>query len=112
MILQTNNIEGRDDRRESKRIEFIQYTYFKSEGIFEIRECWLNNISSGGISIYINCELAEGNEIVVLYNVGAKIRKDRVIVKHINKILNNWQCGCAFLESDDDRKLIIENILK
>jgi hypothetical protein len=110
MIFKKKQEDKQKERREFKRIDFIQSSYFKTTGKSEINECWFNNISAGGISIDIDFDLPAGNEILVIYKIGSKIMKDPVMIKHKSRILNNWRCGCSFLNKDEERMYIIDNL--
>ena len=101
--------KGREpvQRRQFERIDFIQASYFTEadSGSGEnAHDCWFNNISVGGMSFDIREEsLREGDVIIVLYKLGTKIMRDRVLVQYARRVLNNWRCGCTFLDSDGKR---------
>lgn len=104
-----------DEKRKFERVDFMQATYFmiaqgaSGTGDAPALDCWFNNISIGGLSIDIHDDtLALGDEIVVLYKLGSKLRRDRVVVRFIQRILNNYRCGCLYIDEDQDRTAIIQ----
>ena len=107
MFWKKKNGDTQTEKRQFDRIDLIQSSYnFPVSGDEkpETRECWINNISVGGISIDIHPdELRSGNVIVLLYKLGTKIRRDRVTVLHCSRVINNRRCGCVFTEDDNKR---------
>jgi len=108
MFRKRNNSDTQAEKRRFDRIDLIQSSYYfpvSGDEKPETRECWINNVSVGGISIDIHPGdgLRDGNVIVLLYKLGAKIRRDNVKVLHCRKVINNRRCGCEFTEDDGKR---------
>lgn len=103
------------DQRKNTRIDLYQATYYKmphDSPNSVIHDCWLNNISSGGISFDTNNnEIAQGDQIMLLYRLETNIRKDLVTVRHVRQVFNNWRYGCKFNSEDENRAKSIDSFI-
>jgi len=96
------------ERRRFQRIDLFQASYCKL--IDEVPEslmhdCWINNISLGGICFDLKeDDLEDEDKIVILFKIGAKFRKDKAVIKNARKVFNNWRYGCEFIEEIDDER--------
>lgn len=108
--------KSEDERRRFERIDFIQATFYKfsaDEKENKVVECFLNNISMGGISFDTKDEqLKENDNIKLMYKVGTILRRDSLIVKHIARVFNNWRVGCEFCEEEPERDNMIIAYIK
>ncbi|HPI21722.1 MAG TPA: PilZ domain-containing protein [Spirochaetota bacterium] len=99
------------NKRQYDRIDFVQASYYRIINDSQeqtAHECWFNNISVGGFSVDIPSNgIAEGDRLMVLYKIGVKMRKDRVVVRFIRKALNNLRLGCEFVDDDIERTSLI-----
>ncbi len=97
------------NKRKFERIDFIQATYFKIvDGESGIDECFLNNISTGGLSFDTKDKQVKiGDEIIVMYKIGNHLRRDSLLIKHVDKVFNNWRCGGEFSNEDFEREKMI-----
>ena len=116
MFFKKNNTnKSSSNNRLHERVEFIQATYFKAqsgEPNSNVEECYLNNISIGGLSFDSKNEsLKEGDKIFIMYTVGSEVRKDELVIKHAKRVFNNWRCGCEFSDSDIIRNDIIKEYI-
>lgn len=111
-----NNDSNGADKREFERIDFVQSTYFKvleDKTGSSVDECFINNISIGGISFDIKTDsLKKDDEVMVVYKIRKEVRRDRLVVRHIRKVFNNHRCGCQFIEQNKERNEIIKNYIK
>lgn len=105
-----------EDEREFERIDLIQSSYFSTlnSDSSSTKECWVNNISLGGISIDVNPTriLQKKDHITVMYRLGYFIRQDEVEVVHCSQVLGNWRCGCSFLVEDHERDEMIRDYIR
>mgnify|MGYP003802969519 CR=1 FL=1 len=105
----------RMERRKHRRIEFVQATYCRMMGeqaVAMMHDCWISNISVGGMSVDIKSNVApqgEPDAMMVLYKIGTRIRNDLVSIRSARQVLGNLRYGCAFLEHDEKRLASIEN---
>jgi c-di-GMP-binding flagellar brake protein YcgR len=104
-----------DEKRRFERFDFIQATFYKFSGDekeSKIVECFLNNISVGGISFDTKDEqLKENDSIKLMYKIGTILRRDTLFVKHLVRVFNNWRVGCEFSDEEPDRdKMIIRYV--
>lgn len=76
-------------------------------------DCWINNISYGGISIDVDIQNppSRGERLTVLYKLGVSVRRDVVEVLYTDQAINNWRCGCRFTETDENRSRLIRKFL-
>lgn len=105
------------DKRTFPRIDLFQSTYYlpgtnpeESEG----RECWINNISLGGLSLDVdqNTRYRSGDTLIVLYRIGRHVRKDLVRIVHSHQAIKNWRCGCVFEDDSPERDRIIRDCVE
>jgi len=104
------------EKRKGPRADFYQSSYFlplKKEGESATYECWFNNIGEGGLSFETEKEtLREGDEIQILYKIGLKLRNDTLKVLSARTSFNKYKYGCAFIDSDENRNLMIGEYFK
>lgn len=117
MIFKRNKKYGFIEKRSFRRVDFIQPTFFKliNDNIkSSTEECYISNISYGGISFEIKTPaLKRGNEVLLLYKVNNTVRRDKMVVCYVEKVFNNYRCGCKFIQFDKIRdSLISKAILK
>jgi len=104
------------EKRKEPRVRFYQASYFlpvsqsEESGTFE---CWFNNISEGGLSFETNLsKMKEGDEVKVLYKIGTKYRNDNLKIQFASRSLDKYKYGCAFVDSDENRKMMIDEYFK
>lgn len=104
------------ERRRNKRASFFQSSYFlqiNTTGGSGTSECWFNNISEGGLAFETRHSiLKEGDEIKVLYKLGAQLRNDSLRIQSATKVFDKYRYSCTFINSDENRKLMIEEYFK
>ncbi len=104
------------EKRRETRTDFFQSSYFLPVSNGEESatfKCWFNNISEGGLSFETTeNNLKEGDEIKILYKLGTKIRNDSLRIQFTSRFLDRYKYGCAFIDSDDLRKDLIDQYLK
>jgi hypothetical protein len=108
------NTDKNKEKRKYERIDFVQATYFKlADGESGIDECFLNNISTGGLSFDTkDRQLNIGDDIIIMYKVGTQLRRDNLRIKHVDRVFNNWRCGGKFLEDDFERDDMIRKYIE
>ncbi len=102
------------NKRKEERIDFIQATYYKiMDGESGIDECFLNNISTGGLSFDTREKQVKiGDELIIMYKIGTHLRRDTLKIKHVYKIFNNWRCGGQFADADSEREQMIRKYIE
>jgi hypothetical protein len=103
------------DERKYPRYDFFQHAYYRivEENDTDAEECWVNNISLGGLCIEIGSNiLSEGDTIKVVYKVITSFRKDELKVMYMKKVINNWRYGCLFIHDDEKRDRIIAKYIE
>ncbi|HPS58190.1 MAG TPA: PilZ domain-containing protein [Spirochaetota bacterium] len=104
------------EKRKGPRAGFYQASYFlpaNAEGESSTNECWFSNISEGGIAFETKeNNLKEGDEIKILYKIGAKLRNDALKVLTSRTRYNKFLYGCAFIDSDENRNVMINEYVK
>lgn len=104
------------EKRVDQRASFFQSSYFlpvNQGGAADTFECWFSNISEGGLAFETRAEkLHEGDEIKVLYKLGTQLRNDNLKIQFASRVLDKYRYGCAFMESDENRKLMINQYFK
>ncbi len=110
-----NKDAAKVNERKHPRYDFFQQAYYRivEENDTDAEECWVNNISLGGLCIEIgNNILTEGDIIKVVYKVITSFRKDELRVMYIKKVINNWRYGCLFIQADEKRDAIITKYIE
>lgn len=110
------NNQNKSEKRREPRASFYQSSYFlpvsMSDNV-ETFECWFNNISEGGLAFETSLDrMKEGDEVKVLYKIGTKYRNDKMKIQFACRKLDNYKYGCAFVDMDENRKMMIEEYLK
>ena len=105
------------EKRKGPRAEFYQASYFlpanTKEGEPTIYECCFSNIGEGGIAFETNeNRLKEGEEVKILYKIGAKLRNDTLKVLTARARYNKFLYGGAFVDSDENRNVMINEYCK
>ncbi len=104
------------EKRRGPRTGLYQASYFLPADSPEdstMCECWFSNIGEGGIAIETKDNLLkEGDEIKILYRIGAKLRNDIIKVMTSRKRFNQYIYGCAFIEPDTERNAMINEYFK
>jgi len=105
------------NKRKFDRVDVTNSSYFFMMGDFlksDSMECWVDNISLGGISIDVNIKskIQIDDVIFISYKLGDELRKDKVQVKHLFRVINNTRCGCVFLNDDKERSDLISSYIK
>lgn len=107
---------GMTEKRKGPRAGFYQASYFLPANSTEdahMHECWFSNIGEGGIAIETKEDmLKEGDEIRILYKIGVKLRNDNLKVLSARTRYNKFMYGCAFVEADEDRNVLINEYFK
>ena len=104
------------EKRKGPRAGLYQATYFLPANSTEdanMHECWFSNISEGGIAFETKEDnLKAGDEIKILYKIGAKMRNDVLKVLTARTRYNKFFYGCAFIYSDENRNVMINEYVK
>ncbi len=98
------------EKRSVPRTGFYQSSYFLpvNAGESGTFECWFKDISVGGAAFQTrDFQLKEGDEIKILYKIGAKLRNDKMTIRSARRVYDNFQYGCAFIDLDEGRNFII-----
>lgn len=111
----TNQKSKYKEKRQYDRTDFVQATYCKNLSNSKkssIKECYINDISQGGLSINLKeNEFENQDTIMVVYKIGANVRRDELAVVYKRRILNDWKCGCKFTDQDNLRDNLISKII-
>ena len=111
-----NKTPEKNEKRKHKRWDFVQATFYKisnPNSDNKIIECYLNNISLGGLCFDTqNEELKKGDTIKLMYKIGTVLRRDTLQVRYIQKVFNNWRIGCEFEEENLERDEMIIRYIK
>jgi hypothetical protein len=78
-------------------------------------ECWINNISVGGLALKIkdrDIKDFDCDRVNVIYRVGTHQRNDRLYIRHMDKVLMDWKFGCQFIDDDHKRGHVIRDFFK
>lgn len=104
------------EKRKGPRAGLYQATYFLPANSTEdanMHECWFSNISEGGLAFETKeNNLKEGDEIKILYKIGVKMRNDVLKVLTARKSYNKFLYGCAFIDADENRNVMINEYVK
>ncbi len=105
------NKNARKENRRSPRYKLYQSSYYLTEngGQAVTDECWLNDISDGGVSLDSSKDIPPGRRITVLYKIGTKVRREEAVVRRCGKFIHQWRCGCEFTGEDTERSRILED---
>jgi c-di-GMP-binding flagellar brake protein YcgR len=102
-----------EERRNADRNDFIQATYYKlidSEDK-SLKECYICDISKGGISFFTTSkDIEEGAKLCLIYNLKSTRRKDEAVVRYIKNSFGELKCGCEFSDTDEEREKLIKTI--
>ncbi|MFW6365568.1 MAG: PilZ domain-containing protein [Spirochaetota bacterium] len=102
------------NRREDERTSLFQSSYYRiDETEDDVRECWIMDISTGGIKIEVNRteNIDESDELVVIFRIFEAIFREHVAVRHTEGALNRMRCGCQFLTKNDMRSRFIQDYI-
>lgn len=104
------------EKRKGPRAGFYQASYFLPASSNEdsaMHECWFSNIGAGGIAIETKENLLQdGDEIRILYKIGSKLRNDTLRVLSARTRYSKFLYGCAFIEADEERNVMINEYFK
>ena len=102
------------NKRAFPRADFFQPSYFMIEGDAsqEAMECWCNNISAGGIAFESTRGDLNNATVKILYKIGMHTLKDRLRVKHANKLMTRYRYGGQFEALDNKRTEIIQRYVE
>jgi len=106
------------DKRKHKRIDLYQEAMIEvkdSNDIKSFYDCYINNISLGGISFDVevyNVYVFEKNKIYLIFSIDGCERMDEVHIESSFKAIRNWRCGCSFVKEDKERDKQIKNYIK
>jgi hypothetical protein len=108
-----NKKEKKSEKRRFERFDFIQSTFYKLPDTDKVVECFLNNISIGGLSFDTkDNELSVNDTIILMYKIKTTMKKDTLIIRHIQRVFNNWRIGCEFKDEDPERNTLIIDFLQ
>lgn len=106
------------ERRVHRRVDLFLPTYctlYNDSKNSHMYECWINNISVGGIALKIkdrDLRDFDCDRVNIIYRVGTQQRNDRLYIRHMDKVLMDWKLGCQFLDEDHRRGHIIRDFFK
>jgi hypothetical protein len=101
------------EKRRDPRADCFQSSYFVVEN--ETRpgtnECWINNVSVGGIGLESDRNDLQNRVIKTLYKIGSHLRQDHLRIKYAARLLSKWRYGCQFIAPDEQRTQIITSYI-
>jgi hypothetical protein len=106
------------ERRVHRRMDLFLPTYctlYNDTKKSSLYECWINNISVGGLALKIkdrDLRDFDCDRVNVIYRVGTHQRNDRLYVRQMDRVLMDWRFGCQFLDEDHNRRHVIQDFFK
>jgi len=106
------------EKRAHGRVDLFIPTYctlYNDARRTHLYECWINNISEGGMALKIkdrDLKDFDCDRLNVIYRIGTHQRNDRLYIRHMDKVLTDWKLGCQFIEDDHRRARVITEFFK
>ncbi|MFC1670178.1 PilZ domain-containing protein [Spirochaetota bacterium] len=105
------------EQRNYPRAELLQQTYCNFE--FDSKasnayNCWIKNISEGGIAFsvdYTGFSDFNADIATIMFKLGTKIYREKLLITSKKKEILNWRCGCQFADENNGRDEDITNYI-
>ncbi len=118
MEFETKRKDDPEEKRAHGRVDLFIPTYctlYNGTKRTPLYECWINNISEGGMALKIkdrDLKDCDCDRLNVIYRIGSQQRNDRLYIRHMDKVLTDWKLGCQFIEEDHQRDRGITEFFK